>query len=133
MVRDAEMTHLDAAITRNPQYICVTPGQSRSPHFLPLNRKTLEAAASTAVRGFAGPSLSDQPPYLTRDLASSGRRRAESNRRTRICSPLPKPLGHAAQLVISSGADTLTRLDPASLTSSRSGHADGPLQLVVTR
>src|ERR1700722_18221437 len=63
--RDAEMTHFDAAMTRN--------------------RST--SASLPVSRG--------QVIYFTYK-GQPWRRRAESNRRTGLCRPLPKPLGHAA-------------------------------------
>ncbi len=44
-------------------------------------------------------------PYLIADLRLDPpwRRRPDSNRGTGLCRPLPKPLGHAAKLDISSG------------------------------
>ena len=54
-----------------------------------------------------------QPPYQERQ---GWRRRRESNPCTRLCRPLPKPLGHAAE----GGSPYLA---PASRPEPRSGHS----------
>ena len=62
-----------------------------------VRRRSASSVRAVAYRGmWQGPASEKRCIEVPPACTNKKRRRAESNRRTGLCRPLPKPLGHAA-------------------------------------
>ena len=103
----------------------------RAPKSAPVRRRTNRAVPSVCHGATTSKRQQRRTPPPT--CAFTKRRRAESNRRTGLCRPLPKPLGHAAVRPTPAGTKRAASLmdRPPSTRNGRAGSASRPSDLVL--